>query len=153
MKYYSRSPEEARQNIKDSGRSKIRKWANIILFADIVLIVIVFMYMDNRQRSETITLNTAKEFSWQGHQIKGDCSQLQTCSVRIGRTEQASGLNEIQLLVKEAKQNLVFQQYHKHSPDNDLSFDLPVKLTKNHQAYLKALDNKRKELFQIRVYP
>ncbi len=174
MKYHSRSPEELRRHLEESGKSKRKiRVGTIILLVDIAVIVLIAIFlfnkggnnMDSSTRNEKIVRATSdkKSFLWKEYQITSTVDSAQKIirlhiawkDPQIQKTEKP--VTQYQWLVMDKtgsanEESIYSGERNKILPGQETSMDLPSGFAQ-YSTYIIFFNSANEELFRFRAYP
>lgn len=156
MQYYSRSPKEVTEAqdraAEKSGR--IKRIGQIILFVDIVVILLILVYIGNKQNKrpgkETI-FSENKEFSWKSYQFKAKCSKAESACTLNSSIGPGKEIQNLQWIIKNHNDKTVYLENQAMTVTNQMG--LPKLNLNRHEVFISLQDGKKDELINFRVYP
>lgn len=162
MKYYSKSPAqiEKEREKKEVKQKKKRRWGNIILFADLMIVILIAGFMvykkDRDKLPEVKYSETARSFLFRNYRIVAGCENPKVCKIKLAdseKTEEPVSIAGITWQMKDYKtEELLFEETTRIS-ENISTWVLPQDADAEKQIYALILNNENEELLNFRVFP
>lgn len=156
MQYYSRSPKEVTetQDRAAEKNDKRKRIGQIILFVDIMVILLILVYIGNKQNKKLVQetiFSENKEFSWKSYRFKAKCSKTESACTLNSSIGSGKEIQNLQWIIKNHNDKTVYSENQAITITNQMG--LP-KLNLNwHEVFISLQDSKKDELINFRVYP
>lgn len=156
MRYYSRSPKEVTeaQDRAAEKNGKLKRIGQMILFVDIVIILLILVYIGNKQNKKLVQetiFSENKEFSWRSYRFKAKCSKTESACILNSSIGPGKEVQNLQWVIKNHNDKTVYSENQAMTVTNQMS--LPKLNLNQYEVFISLQDGNKDELINFRVYP
>lgn len=156
MQYYSRSPKEVTeaQDRAVEKNGSIKRIGQIILFVDIIIILLILVYIGNKQNKKLVQetiFSENKEFSWKSYRFKAKCSKTESACTLNSSIGHGKEVQNLQWIIKNHNDKTVYSENQAMTVTNQMG--LPKLNLNRYEVFISLQNGNKDELINFRVYP